>query len=79
MKVKDLIKALQACDPETRVDADVERCDNARMYVINKCRSKDSAELLTGLEVDGVHLEMGLQGEDEDTISCILQLKVIDR
>lgn len=76
MKVKDLIKALQACDPETRVDATVERCHNARMEVITRCLANKDTSPLTQMEVDGVHLEQGLQGEDT-TISCILQIKAL--
>ena len=76
MLVKDLIKALQACDPETRVDATLERCHNIRMEVIEKCLADEDTSLLTQMEVDGVHLEQGLQGEDT-TISCILQIKAL--
>ena len=76
MLVKDLIKALQACDPETHVDATLERCDYSRMEVIKRCLENEDTSLLTQMEVDGVHLEQGLQGEDDTTISCILQIKV---
>jgi hypothetical protein len=77
MLVKDLIKALQACDPETSVEATLERCHNARMEVINRCLEKEDTSQLTQMEVDGVCLEQGLQGEDENTISCILQIKTL--
>ena len=77
MLVKDLIKALQACDPETDVEATLERCHNARMKVINRCLENEDTSLLTQMEVDGVCLEQGLQGEDENTISCILQIKTL--
>ena len=76
MLVKDLIKALQACDPETGVDATVERCHNARMEVITSCLANKDTSLLTQMEVDGVCLEQGLQGEDT-MISCILQIKAL--
>lgn len=75
MLVKDLIKALKACDPETHVDANLERCHNARMAVIKRCLENEDTSPLTQMEVDGVCLEQGLQGEDT-TISCILQIKV---
>ena len=76
MKAKDLIKVLQACDPETRVDADVERCDAVRLDIAKRiCRTKDTRPLQQ-MEVDGVAIEQGLQGDDETTISCILMLKV---
>ena len=75
MKVKDLIKVLQACDPETRVDADVERCDSVRLNIAKKICATQNAEPLKQMEVDGVAIEQGLQGEDETTISCILMLK----
>lgn len=74
MLVKDLIKALQACNPETNVDATLERCHNARMEVIKRCLANEDTSPLTQMEVDGVLLEQGLQGEDT-TISCILQIK----
>ena len=75
MLVKDLIKALQACDPETRVDATLERSNYIRMEVIKRCLENEDTSPLTQMEVDGVCLEQGLQGEDT-TISCILQIKV---
>ena len=75
MKVKDLIKVLQACDPETRVDASVERCDAVRLNIAKKICVTQNTEPLKQMEVDGVAIEQGLQGEDETTISCILMLK----
>jgi hypothetical protein len=76
MLAKDLIKALQACDPETRVEVSFERDDQFRMDMISTCIQKGSPEALTQMEIDGVILEEGLQGEDEHTISCILYAAV---
>lgn len=75
MLVKDLIKALQACDPETNVDVDLERCDFARMAVVKQCLDKNTTKPLINMDIDGVALEQGLQGEGEYTISCILKVK----
>lgn len=75
MKVKDLIKALQVCDPDTRVNVNFERSEDYRMEVIKTCISKGDADILTQMEIDCVALEQGLQGEDENTISCILYVK----
>ena len=71
MLVKDLIKALQACDPETSVEATLERCDYSRMEVIKRCLETDDTSLLTQMEVDGVCLEQGLQGEDEMKVTLV--------
>lgn len=76
MLAKDLIKVLQACDPESRVEVSVERDDKVRMDMISACIAKGSPEALTQMEIDGVILEEGLQGEDEHTISCILYAEV---
>ena len=75
MKVKDLIKALQVCDPDTHVDVDFERAEDYRMELIKMCISKGNADMLKQMEIDCVALEQGLQGEDENTISCILYVK----
>lgn len=77
MLVKDLIKALQACDPNTDVEATVERCEGVRMSIAKKCVEKGNADILSRLEVDGVRLEQGIQGDDENTISCFILLKVL--
>lgn len=76
MKAKDLIKILQACDPETLVEVDIERIERCRMDMISACIAKGSAEALTQMDIDGAILEEGLQGEDEHTISCILYAAV---
>jgi hypothetical protein len=76
MKAKDLIKILQACDPDTLVEVDFERVEKFRMDMLNACIAKGSAEALTQMDIDGAILEEGLQGEDEHTISCILYAAV---
>ena len=76
MLAKDLIKVLQACDPETHVEVSFERCDKFRMDMISACIQKGSPEALTNMDIDGAILEEGLQGEDEHTISCILYAAV---
>ena len=76
MLAKDLIKVLQACDPETRVEVSFERDDKYRMDMISACIAKGSPAALTQMEIDGAILEEGLQGEDEHTISCILYAAV---
>lgn len=75
MKVKDLIKALQACDPETFVEVNIERCDEVRFDVIKKCLRDNTTSPIQQMSIDGVFLEEGIQGEDENTVSCILQAK----
>ena len=47
MKVKDLIKALQVCDPDTRVNVNFERAEDYRMEVIKTCISKGDADINT--------------------------------
>ena len=75
MKAKDLIKVLQACNPETEVDVTLERCDETRMDIIKKCVMYGSCKALENMTIDGVAVEQGLQGEEEDVVSCILLLK----
>lgn len=72
MLAKDLIKVLQACDPESSVEVSFERDDKFRMDMISACIAKGSPVALTQMDIDGVILQEGLQGEDEHTISCIL-------
>ena len=76
MLAKDLIKVLQACDPDTRVEVSFERNDLFRMDMMRACIKKGSPEALTQMEIDGAIIEEGLQGEDEHTISCILYAAV---
>ena len=76
MLAKDLIKVLQACDPETSVEVSFERDDKYRMDMISACIQKGSPAALTQMDIDGAILEEGLQGEDEHTISCILYAAV---
>ena len=76
MLVKDLIKALQACNPESSVEVTFERADIYRMDMIKRCIKIGSPEALTQMEIDGVLLEEGIQGEDEHTVSCILYAAV---
>ena len=40
--------------------------------MISACIDKGSPVALTQMDIDGVILQEGLQGEDEHTISCIL-------
>ena len=75
MKAKDLIKVLQACDPETEVDVTLERCNNTRMAVIENCKANKSARALENMTIDGVAVEQGLQGCDDDVVSCTLLVK----
>ena len=76
MLAKDLIKVLQACDPESSVEVTFERADIYRMDMIKRCINIGSPEALTQMEIDGVLLEEGIQGEDEHTVSCILYAAV---
>ena len=76
MLAKDLIKVLQACDPESSVEVTFERADIYRMDMIKRCVKIGSPEALTQMEIDGVLLEEGIQGEDEHTVSCILYAAV---
>ena len=76
MLAKDLIKVLQACDPESSVEVSLERDDKIRMDMISACIDKGSPVALTQMDIDGVILQEGLQGEDEHTISCILYAAV---
>ena len=76
MLAKDLIKVLQACDPESSVEVSLERDDKIRMDMISACIDKGSTVALTQMDIDGVILQEGLQGEDEHTISCILYAAV---
>ena len=76
MLAKDLIKVLQACDPESRVEVTFERADIYRMDMIKRCIKIGSPEALTQMDIDGVLLEEGIQSEDEHTVSCILYAAV---
>lgn len=76
MKAKDLIKILQAVDPDTRVQATVERNDNTRFNVARICMNNGNGSILEQMEIDGVDIEIGLQGEEDNTLSCILLLQV---
>ena len=76
MLAKDLIKVLQACDPESSVEVSLERDDKIRMDMISACIDKGSTVALTQMDIDGVILQEGLQGEDEHTIICILYAAV---
>lgn len=76
MLAKDLIKVLQVCDPESRVEVTFERADIYRMDMIKRCIKIGSPEALTQMEIDGVLLEEGIQGEDKHTVSCILYAAV---
>ena len=76
MLAKDLIKVLQACDPESSVEVSLERDDKIRMGMISACIAKGSPVALTQMEIDGAILQEGLQGEDEHTVSCILYAAV---
>ena len=57
MLAKDLIKVLQACDPESSVEVTFERADIYRMDMIKRCIKIGSPEALTQMEIDGVLLE----------------------
>ena len=70
MKAKDLIRILQAVDPKSNVDVEVERCDEARLNAAKYMCKNKNGQILCQMEIDGAAIELGIQ--EKGMVSCIL-------